>query len=169
MTSPDPHAIEARAVASRINAETGIDVLDRSADTAGARAAMRRAWRQIGGTFGGGLAGTLALICIVLAVVPSNGSATISLGLRIGFAVFGVALAVTGTVLIVWGWRTTAAYTELYLKRRLAQQRFFTEIGQPRPSEFEAASWLMRKAMIASSTPSEVRAMRSWPTSCARR
>ncbi|MEO7195174.1 MAG: hypothetical protein ABIZ05_10175 [Pseudonocardiaceae bacterium] len=158
MTSPDPHALAARAVAARIKAETGIDVLDRSADAVGAVAAMHRAWRRVGGTFGGGLAGTLALISIVLAVVPGNGGATISLGVR---AVFGVAMAAAGIALLVWGWRTTAAYTELYLKRRQAQQRFFTEIGQPRPSEFEDASWLMRKAMIAFSTPSEVRAMRA--------
>ncbi|MGH3830295.1 MAG: hypothetical protein ACRDRS_07545 [Pseudonocardiaceae bacterium] len=161
MTSPDPHAIEARAVAARIKAETGIDVLDSSADAAGARAAMRRAWRQVGGTLGSSLAGTLALLCIVLAVVPGNGGATISLGVRATFAVFGLAMAVASTALIVWGWRTPAAYTELYLKRRQAQKRFFTEIGQPRPSEFEDASWLMRKAMIAFSTPSEVRAMRA--------
>ncbi|MGH3853098.1 MAG: hypothetical protein ACRDR6_06290 [Pseudonocardiaceae bacterium] len=161
MTSPDPRATAARDAAARIKAETGIDVLDRSADAAGAAASMRRAWRRVGGTFGAAPVGTLALICIVLAVVPGNGGATISVGLRVAFAVVGLALAAAFTALIVWAWRTPAAYTELYLKRRQAQQRFFTEIGQPQPSEFEAANWLTRKAMTAFSTPSEVRAMRA--------
>ncbi|MBV9140135.1 MAG: hypothetical protein JO115_04335 [Pseudonocardiales bacterium] len=152
MTSPDP-----RAVAARIKAETGIDVLDSSADAAAATAAMRRAGRQVAGTCGASLVGTLALICIVLAFAPGNAS----VGLRAVFGVIGVALAAAGTVLMVWAWRTPAAYTELYVKRQQAQQRFFTEIGQPQPSPFVAANWLTRKAMIAFSTPSEVRAMRA--------
>ena len=152
MTSPDP-----RAVAARIKAETGIDVLDSGADAAAAAAAMRRAWRQVGGTYGGGSVGTLALICVVLAFAPGNAA----VGLRAAFALVGVALAAAGTVLIVWAWRTPAAYTELYLKRRQAQQRFFAEIGQRCPSPFADGNWLTRKAMIAFSTPSEVRAMRA--------
>ncbi len=156
MTSPDP-----RAVAARIKAETGIDVLDSDADAAAAAAAMRRAGRQIAGTIGGSLVGTLALICIVLTFAHGNAS----VGLRAAFALVGVALAAAGTVLIVWAWRTPAAYTELYVKRQQAQQWFFTEIGQPWPSPFAASDWLTRKAMIAYSTPGEVRAMRKEATS----
>ena len=92
-----------------------------------------------------------------MAFAPGNATA----GLRAAFALVGVALAAAGTVLIVWGWRTPAAYTELYLKRRQAQQRFFAEIGKPCPSPSADGNWLTRKAMIAFSTPSEVRAMRA--------
>jgi hypothetical protein len=152
VTSPDPPA-----VAARIKAETGIDVLDSTADAAAAAAAMRRAWRQIAGTIGGSLVCTLALLCIVLAFAPGNALA----GVRPAFALVGVVLAVAGVWLLVWAWRTPAAYTELYVKRQQAQQRFFTEIGQASPSPFAAGNWLTRKAMIAYSTPSEVRAMRA--------
>jgi hypothetical protein len=152
VTSSDP-----RVVAARIKAETGIDVLDSAGDAAAAAAAMRRAWRQVAGTFGGSLIGTLALICIVPAFAPGNAS----VGLRVAFALLGVAPAAASTVLIVWAWRTPAAYTELYVKRQQAQRRFFTEIGQPWPSPFADGNWLTRKAMIAFSTPSEVRAMRA--------
>ncbi len=117
---------------------------------------MRRAGRQVAGTIGGSLTGGLALICIVLTFAHGDAS----VGLRAAFAVVGVALAAAGTVLIVWAWRTPAAYAELYVKRQQAQQRFFTEIGQPWPSPVAAGDWLSRKAMIAYSTPGEVRAMR---------
>lgn len=150
--SPDP-----RAIAARIKAETGIDVLDSNADAAAAKAAMRRAWRQVGGTMGGSLVGTLALLCIAFAFASGNDPVSA----RAASALVGVALAAASTTLIVWAWRTPAAYTELYVKRRQAQQRFFTEIGQPCPSAFADGSWLTRKALIAFSTPSEVRAMRA--------
>lgn len=150
-SSPDP-----RAVAARIKAETGIDVLDSGADATAAAAAMRRTGRQVAGTFGGSLAGTFALVCIVLALAHGDAS----VGLRAAFALVGAALAAAGVALVVWAWRIPTSYTELYVKRQQAQQRFFTEIGQPSPSSFATGDWLTRKAMVAYSTPGEVRAMR---------
>jgi predicted lipid-binding transport protein (Tim44 family) len=148
--------LEIRAVAARIKTETGIDVLDSSADAATARAATRRAGRQIAGTLGGSLAGSLGMVCIVLAFAHGDASA----GLRAAFAVIGVAVAASSAALIVWAWRTPAAYAELYVKRQQTLQRFFAEIGQPQPSPLADADWLTRKAMAAFSTPGEVKAMR---------
>jgi hypothetical protein len=136
VASSDP-----RAVAARIKTETGIDLLDSDADAVAAKAATRRAGRQVAGTLGASLAGAVALICIPLALVPGSDS----LGLRAAFTAVGIALAAAAATLIVWAWRTPAAYAALYLTRQQAQQRFFTEIGQPWPSRFVASDWLKRK------------------------
>lgn len=136
MASSDP-----RAVAARIKTETGIDLLDSDADAAAAEAATRRAGRQVAGTLGASLAGPVALICIGLALAPGGDS----LGLRAVVAAVGIALAAAAVTLIVWAWRTPAAYIELCLTRQQAQQWFFTEIGQPWPSRFVASDWLKRK------------------------
>lgn len=149
--------VDPTVVAARIKAETGIDLLDTGADAAAASAAMRRSVRQVAGTVGCGVVATAALVSLVLAFATGNAGA----GVRVAFGVVGLLLAVAAVVSGRWAWRTPPDYARLYLARQAAQQRFFDEIGQPFPGPFTARDWLGGKALVAFSTPGEVRRMRT--------
>lgn len=148
MTAPDP-----RVVAERIRAETGVDLFDPDADAAAASVAMRRSVRQVAATVGGGMVGAVGLIFVVLAFARGDAAA----GARVAYGVVGVLLMAAAVFVGVWGWRLPAAYREVVLPRRAARTRFFAEVGQPEM----ATSWLARRALVAYSTPAEVREMRA--------
>jgi hypothetical protein len=150
---PDP-----RAIADRIRVETGIDLFDPAADAVAAAVAMRRAVRQVMGTIGCSGCGGLASILLVLGFIPRHPGP--GAGVRVALVVFGGAVVAGAVMLGIWGWRLPAAYREVFLPREAARRRFLAEIGQLR-NPLGAADWLGRKALIAYSTPAEVREMRA--------
>jgi hypothetical protein len=151
VTTPDP-----RVVALRIRDETGVDLLDPGAEASAASVAMRRSLRQVAGTIGCGLLGAVALFCFAAVFAPSGPDG----GGRAAVAVVGVACLLGALTVVIWGWRMPRAYREVFLPRRAAQQRFFTELGQEWPNALSATDWLGRKAVVAYSAPSQVRELR---------
>lgn len=147
MTGSDP-----REAAERIRAETGIDLCDTDADAVAAKASMRRAYRQVAGTVGAGVLGAIGLVLVVLAAT----SDTTSAGGRIASGIAGVIFLAAAALVAVWAWRLPAVYRDLVLPRRAAHARLLAEIG----GEGLPTDWLTRRAMVAYSTPSEVRQMR---------
>jgi hypothetical protein len=145
-----------RAVAARIRAETGIDVLDDDANARADRLATREQLRRVGSWVVASLLGAVGLLLVIAAAAADDAVAA-----RVAVAVVGLAGAGGAVVLGVSAFRPSRRYRNEVLPRVAARDRFVAELGDAAPGLLAQSGVLTRAAYSAFSTPKDIRKMQA--------